>query len=67
MDLRGKVFKTTDGEKWDLVATPKMPPPTEIMWAAATKLAKERGKDEKSVTDPRPRGTGFAVRLRGTV
>ena len=28
MDLRGKVFKTVDGEKWQLVATPKMPPPT---------------------------------------
>jgi hypothetical protein len=28
MHPRGKVFKTVDGEKWQLVATPKMPPPT---------------------------------------
>lgn len=56
MDLRGKIFKTTDGEKWDLVATPKMPPPTEIMWAAARKLAQDRGKDEKSVTESQAQG-----------
>src|SRR6478672_8294154 len=30
MDLRGKVFKTVDGDKWELVATPKMPPPTDV-------------------------------------
>lgn len=56
MDLRGKVFKTSDGEKWELVATPKMPPPTEIMWAAARKLAKERGKREESVTESQAQG-----------
>lgn len=28
VDLRGKVFKTTDAEKWQLVATPTMPTPT---------------------------------------
>jgi hypothetical protein len=47
MDLRGKVFKTVDGEKWELVATPKMPPPTEAM----RKLAQERSKGEKPVSD----------------
>jgi len=56
MDLRGKVFKTTDGEQWELVATPQMPPPTEIMWAAARKQAKDRGRDEKSVTEAQAQG-----------
>jgi hypothetical protein len=28
VDLRGKVFKTTDGEKWPAVATPEMPSKT---------------------------------------
>jgi hypothetical protein len=56
MDLRGKVFKTVDGEKWELVATPKMPPPTEIMWAAAKKTAKDRGRDEKAVTESQAQG-----------
>ena len=56
MDLRGKVFKTNDGEKWELVATPKMPPPTEIMWAAARKQAKERGRDENSVAESQAQG-----------
>lgn len=56
MDLRGKVFKTTDGEKWELVATPKMPAPTEVMWAAAKKQAKDRGRDEKSVTESQAQG-----------
>jgi hypothetical protein len=56
IDLRGKVFKTRDGETWELVATPKMPPPTEIMWAAATKLAKDRGRDEKSVSESQAQG-----------
>ena len=46
IDLRGKVFKTTDGENWALVATPKMPAPTEAMWAGGSSGAKERGKDE---------------------
>ncbi len=56
MDLRGKVFKTTDGEQWELVATPQMPPPTDVMWAASRKLAKERGRDEKSVTESQAQG-----------
>lgn len=56
IDLRGKVFKTTDGEKWELVATPKMPPPTETMWAAAKKTAKERGRDENAVTESQAQG-----------
>ena len=47
MDLRGKIFKTVDGEKWEVAATPTMPPPTEIM----RKLAQERVKDGKPVTD----------------
>ncbi len=47
MDLRGKVFKTVDGEKWAVAATPKMPPPTEVM----RKLAQERSKDNKPVSD----------------
>lgn len=52
MDLRGKVFKTLDGEKWELVATPKMPPPTEVM----RKLAQERSKDGKPVSDAQAQG-----------
>lgn len=52
VDLRGKVFKTTDGEKWQLIATAKMPPPTEIM----RKLAQERAKDNKPVTDNQAQG-----------
>lgn len=47
MDLRGKVFKTVDGETWAVAATPKMPPPTDLM----RKLAQERSKDDKPVTD----------------
>lgn len=65
MDLRGKVFKTGDGEKWELVATPKMPPPTEIMWAAARKLAKERGRDEKSVTESQAQGHWIRCTAQG--
>lgn len=56
IDLRGKIFKTTDGEKWELIATSKMPPPTEVMWAAARSRAKERGQDEKSVTESQAQG-----------
>ena len=52
MDLRGKVFKTVDGEKWQLVATPKMPPPTEAM----RKFAQERSKDGKPVSDAQAQG-----------
>lgn len=52
MDLRGKVFKTVDGEKWQLVATPKMPAPTEVM----RKLAQERSKDGKPVSDAQAQG-----------
>jgi photosystem II stability/assembly factor-like uncharacterized protein len=52
MDLRGKVFKTLDGEKWELVATPKMPPPTDVM----RKLAQERSKDDKPVSDAQAQG-----------
>jgi len=52
MDLRGKVFKTVDGEKWELVASPKMPPPTEVM----RKLAQERTKDGKPVSDAQAQG-----------
>src|SRR3954451_6122833 len=52
MDLRGKVFKTADGEKGQLVATPKMPPPTEAM----RKFAQERSKDGKPVTDAQAQG-----------
>lgn len=52
VDLRGKVFKTADGEKWELVATPKMPPPTEVM----RKLAQERSKDGKPVSDAQAQG-----------
>src|SRR5262249_28915998 len=51
MDLRGKVFKTADGEKWQLVATPTMPPPTEAM----RKFALERSKG-KPVTDAQAQG-----------
>lgn len=56
MDLRGKVFKTVDGEKWELVATPKMPPPTDVMWTLAKKQAVDRGRDEKSVTEAQAQG-----------
>ena len=52
MDLRGKVFKTVDGEKWELVATPKMPPPTDVM----RKLAQQRSKDGKPVSDGQAQG-----------
>src|SRR5581483_9286156 len=52
MDLRGKVFKTVDGEKWTLVATPKMPPPTEAM----RKFAQERSKDGKPVSEAQAQG-----------
>jgi hypothetical protein len=52
MDLRGNVFKTVDGEKWERVATPKMPPPTEVM----RKLAQERSKDGKPVSDAQAQG-----------
>ena len=52
IDLRGKVFKTTDGEKWELVATPKMPPATDVM----RKLAQERVKDGKPVSDAQAQG-----------
>jgi hypothetical protein len=52
VDLRGKVFKTVDGEKWELVATPKMPPPTDVM----RKLAQERSKDGKPVSDAQAQG-----------
>ncbi|HZZ80361.1 MAG TPA: hypothetical protein VFE62_17750 [Gemmataceae bacterium] len=51
MDLRGKVFKTVDGEKWQLVATPTMPAPTEAM----RKFALERSKG-KPVTDAQAQG-----------
>lgn len=34
MDLRGKVFKTADGEVWELVAKPEMPSPTH--WVRGT-------------------------------
>lgn len=47
MDLRGKVFKTVDGEQWELAATPKMPPPSDEM----RRLAQERAKDGKPVSD----------------
>lgn len=56
IDLRGKIFKSGDGEQWELVATPKMPPPTDVMWAAAKKLAKERGKDEQAVSESQAQG-----------
>lgn len=56
MDLRGKIFKTTDGEKWELAATPKMPPPTDVMWTLAKKQAKDRGRDESSVTESQAQG-----------
>lgn len=65
MDLRGKVFKTVDGEKWELVATPKMPPPTEVMWAASKKLAKERGRDENSVTEAQAQGHWIRATAQG--
>jgi hypothetical protein len=52
MDLRGKVFKTVDGEKWEVAATPKMPPPTEVM----RKLAQDRSKDGKPVSDAQAQG-----------
>jgi hypothetical protein len=52
MDLRGKVFKTLDGEKWQLAATPEMPPPTETMRT----LAQERSKDGKPVSDAQAQG-----------
>jgi hypothetical protein len=52
MDLRGKVFKTVDGEKWQLVATPKMPPATEAM----RKFAQERSKDGKPPSDAQVQG-----------
>lgn len=52
IDLRGKVFKTTDGETWKNVAAPVMPPPTEIM----RKLAQERSKDNKPVSDAQAQG-----------
>jgi hypothetical protein len=52
MDLRGKVFKTVDGEKWVVAATPTMPPPTDVM----RKLAQERSKDGKPVTDAQAQG-----------
>lgn len=52
MDLRGKVFRTTDGEKWQLVATPKMPPPTDLM----RKAAQERSKDNKPITESQAQG-----------
>jgi photosystem II stability/assembly factor-like uncharacterized protein len=52
MDLRGKVFKTSDGENWQLAATPKMPPPTDVM----RKLAQERSKNGKPVTDAQAQG-----------
>ena len=35
VDLRGKVFKTTDGENWTLIGTPQMPSPTH--WIRFTK------------------------------
>jgi photosystem II stability/assembly factor-like uncharacterized protein len=50
MDLRGKVFKTVDGEKWEVAATPKMPPPTDVM----RKLA--ASKDGKPVSDAQAQG-----------
>lgn len=56
MDLRGKVFKTTDGDNWKLVATPKMPPVTPAMLEAAKKTAKDRGRDEKTVTEATAQG-----------
>ena len=52
MDLRGKVFKSVDGEKWTLAATPKMPTPTEAM----RKFAQERAKDGKTVSDAQAQG-----------
>jgi hypothetical protein len=52
MDLRGKVFKTVDGEKWEVAATPKMPPPTDVM----RKLAQERSKEGKAVSDAQAQG-----------
>lgn len=51
MDLRGKVFKTIDGNQWKLVATPVMPAPTEVM----KKLAQERLKTT-TVTDAQAQG-----------
>jgi photosystem II stability/assembly factor-like uncharacterized protein len=56
IDLRGKVFKTTDGDTWKLVATPKMPPPTEAMWNAARERAKKDGKDETKITEGQVQG-----------
>ncbi len=35
VDLRGKVFKTTDAEKWQLIATPEMPTKTHWIRASA--------------------------------
>jgi hypothetical protein len=61
LDLRGKVFKTTDGETWKLVATPVMPPPTEIM----KKLAQERSKSDKPVTEAQAQGHWIRATAQG--